>query len=246
MSARLLHAPLLLLLWQVVPLSLPSDRPGRFRIGFGVGGGTLTRSITQQQGVDCNGQPTVYETVTKDEFITAGASAEVRLRQGLRLHAAGGSISDGSGTVNGPFGAAQVVLERTGFAVGAGLATVGGASRSVSPSGSLHAGPLEKVHLRADYRFPEPTFGATGWPRIGLEFGGHEVEKLRVFGGVSYASAYRERRQAGAFFEAAVSLGGRFRHEGGIFLQGFVPFTTASTYDSSKLGTAGVGFWFLP
>jgi hypothetical protein len=240
MSARLLHAPLLLLLWQVVPIQLPSDRPGRLRIGFGVGGGTLTRSITQQQGVDCNGRPTVYDKVTDDAFFTAGASAEVKLRQGVRLHAAGGTISDGSGTVNGAFGAAQVVLERKGFAVGAGLATVGGASRSVSPAGSLHAGPLDKVHLRADYRFPEPTFGATGWPRIGLEFGGHEVEKLRVFGGVSYASAYKERRQPGFFFDAALSLGGQFRHEGGVFLQGFTPFS------GGKLGAAGVGFWFLP
>src|SRR5687767_4480167 len=99
MSARLLHAPLLLLLWQIAPIQLPSDRPGRVRIGFGLGGGTLTRSVIQQQGVDCNGRPTVYDTVTDDAFSTAGASAEVRLSPRLRLHAAGGSLNDGSGTV---------------------------------------------------------------------------------------------------------------------------------------------------
>jgi hypothetical protein len=242
MSARLLHAPLLLLLWQVAPVNLSSDRPGPVRIGFGLGGGTLTRSIIRQQGVDCNGRPTVYDKVTDDAFLTAGASAEVRLRPGLHLHAAGGSLKDGSGRVNGAFGAVQAVLERKGVAVGAGLATVGGASRSVSPSASLHVGPLGTVHLRADYRFPEATLGATGWPRIGLELGGHETDKLRIFGGVSYPAAYRERRHAGVFFEAAFSLGGQFRHEGGVFLQGF------SALDSSNgtLGTAGVGLWFLP
>ncbi len=39
MSARYLQAPLLLLLWQVAPLDLNTDRVGRVRMDLGVGTG---------------------------------------------------------------------------------------------------------------------------------------------------------------------------------------------------------------
>jgi hypothetical protein len=239
MSARLLHAPLLLLLWQVAPIDVPSN--GRLRLALGVGGGRLTSTTHSQTGVGCNGEPTTVESEVPDPYSSVGVSVDAGLKPGMRLVAAGGVIRDGSRQIEGPFGALQVVVEREKFAVGAGLATIGGEARTVSPSLLLRVGGSD-LQFRADYRYPEATFGLSGWPRIGLELNGGNPGKIRVFGGVGRAPVHREGHRTGGFVDVFIPIGPEIDRHAGISLHAFI----GDRRQRLTPRTFGAGFWIQP
>jgi hypothetical protein len=239
MSARLLHAPLLLLLWQVAPIDVPST--GKLRVALGIGGGRLTSTTVSGSGVGCNGEPITVSEEVPDRYSSAGVSVEAGLKPGVRLVAAGGVIRDGSRQIEGPFGALQVVLEREKFAIGGGLATVGGEARTVSPSLLVRAGGAN-LQFRADYRYPEATFGVTGWPRIGLELNGGNPGKVRVFGGVGFTPVYRERRRSGVFMDVLIPVGPEIDNHAGLSLHAFL----GDRRQRLTPRTFGAGFWIQP
>lgn len=233
MSARLLTAPLLLLLWQTAPMDFHRDGAGRVRLGLGGGGGDLAF----RDAVTCAGE-SVYEPLG---YTSWGGSAEVWASDRLRLHAAGGRVTDGTVERSGVFGAAHAVLERKDFGVGLGIASFGGLDRSWSPSVSLRLGPLDRAHFRADYGFPEITMGLTGLPRVGVALNQGRVRKLRVFGGATTAPIPDSKERIGAFLDLSVPIGD-FEWGPGLSLHGFL----GGTSRSRLVYTLGAGFFIQP
>ncbi len=233
MSARLLTAPLLLLLWQTAPVDIHRDGSGRIRLGLGVGGGDLAF----RDAVTCAGE-SVYEPL---EYTSWGASSEVWVSDRVRIHGAAGSVQDGTVERDGVFGAAEAVLERKNFGLGLGIASFGGIDRSWSPSGSLRLGPLDRAHFRADYGFPETTMGLTGLPRVGVALNQGRVRKLRVFAGATTTPIPDSKERIGAFLDLSVPMGD-FSWGPGLSLHGFF----GGTNRSRLVYTIGAGFFIQP
>ena len=233
MSARLLAAPVLLLLWQIVPMDVHRDGPGPIRLGFGGGAG----DVAFRDAMTCAGE-SVYEPV---QYTGWGGTAEVWAGDGLRFHAAAGQVRDGTIERNGVFGAAQGVLERKNFGVGVGVASFGGIGRSWSPSGSLRLGPLDRVHFRADYGFPETTMGLTGLPRVGVALNQGRERRLRVFSGATTTPIPDSRERIGAFLDLSIPIG-KFAWNPGLMLHGFF----AGTSRSRVIYTVGLGAFVQP
>ena len=233
MSARLLTAPMLLLLWQVAPMNLHRDGPGRIRIGVGGGGGDLVF----RDAMTCAGE-SVYEPV---HYTSWGGTAEVWASDRLRIHAAAGDVDDGTVERSGVFGAAQAVLEEKRFGVGIGVTSFGGIDRSWSPSASLRLGPLDRVHLRADYGFPEPTMGLTGLPRVGVGLNQGRDRSIRVFAGATTTPIPESEERIGAFLDLAIPLG-NFAWNPGLAVHAFF----AGTSRSRAIYTVGAGVFIQP
>lgn len=248
MLARYLNAPLLLLIWQVAPVDLKRDDHGRVKISFGAGGGkyTFRDAPGYAPGVDCTGE--AYEGrdpyTEADTYTSVGGSAEAWATKTIRLLAAFGRVTDGSGERNGRFGGAQAVLERKDFGVGLGLAGFGGTRGALHPSASARVGSLEGLSLRADYYNPDAGMGLIGGPRVGVGLNQGNSLKPRLFAGMATTPVPDSVRRAGGFIEFAVPLR-LFDVRTGLSLSAFISGTRGGN-EEKRILAVGVGGWVSP
>ncbi len=248
MLARYLNAPLLLLLWQVAPVDIKRDEGGRVRLSLGVGGGQFAFNDYPGYpgGVDCAGNPYPASSPGTEgySYSSRGASAEVWAKNNVRILAALGSVDDQSGERQGTFGAAQAVFEQKRFGIGLGFASLGGMVGGLEPSGSVRLGSLDRISLRADYRYPEPWMGLSGGPRIGIGFNQGRSGKARLFVGMGTTPVPDSARRVGGFLELAIPLW-FMKQKAGLSVSGFL----SGQYHGNKdkgIHAFGLGGWIQP
>src|SRR6185295_6432395 len=140
MHSRLLHGPLLLLLYQVVPVSAGPDSTDRFRLSVGAGGGRLENAV-----FSCNGD---LVSATKVPWSSGGAQLDAWATPHLRVSAFGGNFHPtpmpDSGVYvrdySGAFGGGLVAYEGRMVALGGGIHRVSGADAFTAPTGYLRIG----------------------------------------------------------------------------------------------------------
>lgn len=218
MRLALFKGPLLLLAWQVAPVSVGPDSTGKFQLGLGWGGGQF-----ENRSLSCEGD--VLST-TAVPFNAGGAQLDYRPSGTARLSAFGGFMTQRGG--HSGWGGAQAALEARIVGVGVGIASVqfedisGGGITGAVPSLYLRFGSRDRVHFRADSFYPTYAMGTTGDVlRIGVGFNQGMHHGKRWFVGLS-ASPYSDESGygGGVFgeFEAPIapridlSLGASWRN----------------------------------
>jgi hypothetical protein len=204
MHTRLLHGPLLLLLYQAVPVGATRDSVGRYRLTVGFGAGQW-----ENQEFDCNGQ---LVSARKVPFSTGGAQLDAWVDRHVRITGFGGGFkptpdTDSAGFTfvqdyEGPFGGAQVAYEGHYFGLGAGVIGISGYDGGAYPSFYLRGGSINSFHLRADVFPPTPTLGSTGWGRVGVGYRDGHQRRLSGFLGVAIPPLYSEE----GMFTGSVSV----------------------------------------
>src|SRR5262245_42298399 len=85
MRTKLLHGPLLLLLYQAVPVGAARDSVGRYRLTLGFGAGQW-----ENQQFDCNGE---LVSARKVPFTSGGAQLDAWVSRDVRITGWGGGYS---------------------------------------------------------------------------------------------------------------------------------------------------------
>jgi len=233
MSARLLNAPLLLLLWQVVPLEVQRTPLGRVRLGLG-GGAGMFAFVSR---VSCDGRP--YTEAR--EYHTLGGGAEVWASDRVRVSGAAGMVTDETNERAGFFGAVHGALEGKHVGAGLGVGSAGGQAGSWHPSASLRVGPLDRLHFRADFGTPGLAMSVTGLPRVGLGYNQGRLGGKKLFGGLATTPIPEHKQRVGPFLELSVPLG-HSRSNAYLSLFGFV----GGIAESHAIGSVGAGLFFQP
>jgi len=183
--------PLLLLAWQIVPVSAGPDSAGRFQVAVGWGGGQF-----EDRSVGCSADVLSTRPVP---FNAGGLQLDYWPSNQVRLSAFGGILTqdgDGSG-----WGGAQAALEAKYVGLGIGVAgtdfpEVNGAV----PSAYLRLGSRDRVHFRTDVFHPTTAIGVTGDVlRIGAGFNQGLRRGKRGFFGFS-VGPYSDESHGGGFF----------------------------------------------
>jgi len=248
MYARYLNAPLLLLVWQVAPVELRRDEGGRARFGVTLGGGAFTFRDHAAGGLNCNGQedPGAPASTDTDRYETVGFTAEVRASERVRVHAAYGWIEDQSGQRDGQFFGGQAVYEKSAFGFGLGLASFGGAERTVRPSALARFTPVGGVSLQADYHHPNGSMGLIGGPRLGLAINQTDNREIRAFLGMATTAVRDSSHRIGGFLEGSVPIEILGRRAG-INLSVFVGGWRGKAPEHRReLYSLGLGAWIEP
>ena len=115
----------------------------------------------------------------------------------------------------------EMPIERKDFGIGLGLASFGGTERALQPSGSLRLGSLDRLSLRADYRYPEAGMGLIGGPRIGVGLNQGRSRKAGLLVGVATTPVPDSARRVGGFVELAFPLSFVTR-KAGLSVSGFL------------------------
>ena len=237
MYARYLNAPLLLLLWQLAPLDVKTDRTGKLRLDFGAGTGFYR--YLHSTGVGCSGEP--VELTTPAKYSSKAISAEAWASDAVRVRGAFGSVTDETGALNGLLGGAMVSLEQKRFGVGIGVSSFSGTDGSWAPAVALRAGPLDGPHLRADYGFPGANLGLLGRPRVGLGLNQGTHRGLRLFVGGTVSPAADSSRSVGLFAEAGLPFG-FLQQRAGMSLLAFL----SGHSEGRQMYSLGLGFFVQP
>jgi hypothetical protein len=247
MLARYLNAPLLLLIWQIAPIEARRDEGGRVRVAFGAGLGSFrfNELAGYPAGMSCGeAYPARAPSSETMVYRSEGAAAEVWARHNIRVWAAIGGVTDYSRERNGTFGAVQVALEQKQVGIGLGLATLGGAERSLQPSVSLRYGSLDRFSIRADYRHPDAAMGLAGGPRIGVGWNQGRSRRARVLFGISTTPVPDTLRRVGGFVELAVPLP-LLSRRAGLTVNGFISGKYHGN-ESKQIGSFQIGGWLQP
>jgi len=184
MHTRLLRGPLLLFLYQVVPVSVTPDSLDRHRLTVGFGGGRWENEQFSCNGALLSALPVPYSSggVQYDGWATGR----------LRVSAFGGSYQSRPDSAppavrdyDGPFFGGVVAYEWRAVGLGAGIAHVAGYDGFTIPAGYARFGTLDGVHIRADLFPPGPVLGSTGWFRAGVGFGEGRARRAGGFIGLA-------------------------------------------------------------
>lgn len=169
---RLLHGPLLLLLYQTAPLTARQDSVGRYRITVGYGGGQW-----ENEQFGCQGE---LLSTTPVRYRSGGAQLDAWPDPHLRLTAFGGTTAQTLGATigdgccvedyHGPFGGAQLAYEGQRFGAGIGVTRVSGVDGFTAAAPYLRIGNMDKAHFRLDALAPNPSFPTVAWARLGIGF----------------------------------------------------------------------------
>lgn len=198
MRSNLLHAPLLLLLWQVAPVDVQPDSSGRYRVSLGYGGGQY-----EARQLNCAGDVVSARPVG---FRSSGVHVEAWPATRLRLAGFGGVLAMEAGDYDGPYVGALIAAEAQHVGFGAGPVLVSGTDGFVGPSLYLRLGSMDQPHVRFDALPPSPTFGATGWGRVGIGFNLGHRSGASGFAGFSVGPYSDESHVGGLFGETFVPL----------------------------------------
>ena len=248
MYARYLNAPLLLLVWQVAPIEFRHDGGSRARFGLTLGMGAFSFRDNPAGGPNCAGQedPSTPSSTDTDRYETVGFNAVVRASERGRVHAAYGWIEDQSGQRDGQFFGGQVVYEKPAFGLGLGLASFGGAQRTVLPSALARFTPVGGVSLQADYHHPNGSMGLIGGPRIGLAINQTNNREMRAFLGMATTAVRDSSHRIGAFLEGSVPIDIMARRAG-ITLSVFTAGWRGKAPEHRReLVSFGLGAWIEP
>lgn len=196
--------PLLLLAWQIVPISAGPDSAGRFQVAVGWGGGQF-----EDRSISCDGDVTSARPVP---FNAGGLQLDYWPSNQVRLSGFGGILAETSLTgfgdtlmenrVGSGWGGAQVALESRYVGLGVGLVhTSLGEVYGTQPSGYLRLGSRDHVHFRTDVFHPTTSVGATGdVVRIGVGFNQGLRRGMRGFFGFNIGPYADESGHGGGFF----------------------------------------------
>jgi len=190
MRARLLHAPLLLLLYQTVPARVEPDSLGRYRLTLGYGGGQW-----EDEEFDCQGQ---LVNAARVPYRSGGAQLDAWLSPHLRVTAFGGTFRpmprpDFGASVHdyyGGFGGAQLAYEGRHFGIGIGPAHVSGYDGFTGPSSYLRIGNMDGVYFLSEALQPTPVFSSTGLGRTGVGFHQGQLRRVGGFFGIAFPPPY--------------------------------------------------------
>jgi len=195
MRTRVWQGPLLLMLYQAVPVGATRDSLGRYRLTVGFGAGQW-----ENQQFDCEGQ---LVSARKVPYTSGGAQLDAWVDRHVRVTGFGGSYSPTPDAADstvayvqdyaGPFGGAQVAYEGHYLGLGAGVIGISGYDGGVYPSFYLRAGSLNSFHFRSDIFPPTPTFSSTGWARLGVGYGDGHQRRLSGFLGIALPPAYNDK-----------------------------------------------------
>jgi len=190
MRARLLHAPLLLLLYQTVPARVEPDSLGRYSLTLGYGGGQW-----EHESFDCEGN---LVDAVRVPYRSGGAQLDAWLSPHLRVTAFGGTFRpmprpDSGAYANdyyGGFGGAQLAYEGRHFGIGIGPAHVSGYDGFTGPASYLRIGNLDGVYFLSEALQPTPAFSSTGIGRAGVGFHQGHVRRVGGFVGIALPPPY--------------------------------------------------------
>jgi len=204
MRTRLLHGPLLLFLYQAVPLGVTPDSLGRHRLTVGLGGGRW-----ENEQFSCNGELLSALPVS---YRSGGVQYDAWATPRLRISGFGGSYWSRADSAppavrdyDGPFFGGQVAYEWRTVGVGAGIAHVAGYDGFTSPSAYFRVGTLDGVHVRADLFPPTPVLGSTGWFRAGVGLGEGRNRRVGGFVGVAVPPAYSQKAMLTGYLHVPVA-----------------------------------------
>ena len=211
--------PLLLLAWQIAPISAGPDSAGRFQVAVGWGGGQF-----EDRSIGCSGDVLSARPVP---FNAGGLQLDYWPSNHVRLSAFGGMLTEtrpsGFGDtlamltsmeerVGSGWGGAQAALESRYVGLGVGLVhTSFGEVYGTQPSAYLRFGSRDHVHFRADAFHPTTAIGATGDVfRMGVGFNQGLRRGMRGFFGFDVGPyADESGRGVGVFGEFAAPIASR-------------------------------------
>ena len=187
--------------------------------------------------MSCSGSPITEVR----EYHTLGGAAELWASDRVRVSGAGGMVTDETQERAGAFGAVHGAAEGKHVGVGLGVGSAGGPSRSWHPSASLRVGPLDRLHLRADYGTPGLAMAITGLPRIGLGYNQGRLGGKKLFAGLATTPIPERKQRIGPFLEMSIPLG-QSRSNTYLSLFGFV----GGAAESHAIGSIGAGLFIQP
>jgi hypothetical protein len=204
--------PLLLLAWQIVPVSVGPDSAGRFQVTVGWGGGQF-----EDRSVGCSGEVFSAEPVP---FNAGGVQLDYWPSDQVRLSGFGGTLTENG--VRSGWGGAQAALETRYVGLGLGVASMSFQEvYGAVPSAYVRLGSRDHVHFRMDAFHPTTAVGATGDVfRIGVGFNQGLRRGTRGFFGFNFGPyADQSGHGGGVFGEFAapivsrvdLSVGGSWR-----------------------------------
>lgn len=202
MRSSILHAPLLLLVWQTAPVGVQPDSAGRYRFSVGYGAGQY-----ESRTLNCAGDVVSASPV---EFQTYGAQIDAWATPEFRVSGFGGMLAMDAGKYDGPYGGLVIAAEGQSIGVGAGPVVVSGVDGFVAPSVYLRFGNIDEVHFRTETFPPSATFGSTGWLRAGLGYNQGHLRRPSAFFGFNMGPYSDESHVGGAFGELLVPVTGNF------------------------------------
>lgn len=229
MSSRLLLGPLLLLAWQVAPITAVPDSSGRYRITFGYGGGQL-----EVRRLDCSGNvvaadPTTFsfgavevEAWPDDRLRITGSAAAIRSGPGdalaWRTDPPGTAAFEGQATtmMAGGLMAYEGGVAGIGLGIsnmGRWIEAAGGEADDVPPTLPafyLRLGSREGVHYRLDILTPTAFVPVSGIVRTGVAWGRGRERRVSGFAGASFGPAADEAYPLGGFLELGFPIAGQF------------------------------------
>lgn len=225
MSSRLFLGPLLVLAWQVAPVTVSPDSTGRYRITVGYGGGQL-----EYRRLDCSGNvvradPSTFsfgavevEAWPDDRLRLTGTAALIRARVTPPPPTTTVPGADARWTTVVAGGLLAYEGGGAGFGLGISnlgrwIQAAGGDNQDVAttlPAFYLRLGSREGVHYRLDFFTPTAAVPVSGVVRTGLAWGRGRERRVSGFAGVSLGPAADEAYPVGGFLELGIPIGGRF------------------------------------
>ena len=179
-NLRLLRGPLLVLLYQVAPITSRQDSLGRYRVTVGFGGGQWENEQFSCEGDLISANPVRYSS--------GGAQVDAWPGSRLRLTGFGGVLHQTadffSADYSGGFGGGQVAYEGQHIGLGFGLTHVSGLDGFTAPVPYFRIGNIDRPHFRIDALAPNPAFSTAGWARIGMGFNNGHLRGTSGFFGL--------------------------------------------------------------
>lgn len=157
---------LIILFQQGVPLQVERTPSGRYRLSFGLGGGSYPQDFIPG---GCLGSSGVMET-GRQPFTSGGAQVDAWPSQAVRVSASVGEFVGWNSGRTSSFYGLLGAWEARYVGLGAGYAATNDETGRSGLSAYLRLGDNDGMHLRADLRAPTPTWGVTGWSRVGIGY----------------------------------------------------------------------------
>jgi hypothetical protein len=191
---RLLHGPLLLLLYQTAPVTVERDSLGLYRLTLGYAAGQW-----QDEDFSCDGQ---LINATPVAFQSVGGQLDVWPDRSVRVTGFAGATRDRHADTPDPsavtgwtgFHGIQFAYEGRSVGAGLGLAETATLDGGLAPSLYLRFGDIDRVHFRTDMMPPSAMFPTAGWGRIGAGYNAGHLRRAGGFLGIGVGPAdYSEK-----------------------------------------------------
>jgi len=208
---RSFSGPLVVLMWQAVPVGPAPDSVGRTRIWFG-----YARGQFEDVSTSCDGDVIGVDGI---DYGSGGARIDLWPLTNLRVTGFGGrrsygeprrlfGASDGAGWPGAPdvtYGGGEIAWESQKFGFGLGLARSPdhedfGESYTL-PTGYLRIGDIDQAHFRTDLFAPGETHRSTGEWRIGAESNTGHLRGPGWFAGLALCHFCNDKGNTGIFGE---------------------------------------------